>query len=71
MAAMGLMRSGNPASDVRPRGDPLMRLWDMLERAAPPSARQLAGFEAASRRWSTSTALLILVMLVFTVLAGR
>jgi formate hydrogenlyase subunit 3/multisubunit Na+/H+ antiporter MnhD subunit len=71
IAALGLMRSGHPASDVRPRGDPLMRLWDTLEQAAPPSARRLAGFEAASRRWSTSTALLVLVMLVFTVLAGR
>jgi formate hydrogenlyase subunit 3/multisubunit Na+/H+ antiporter MnhD subunit len=71
IAAMGFMTSRHPANDVRSRGDPLMRSWDALEHVARLSAQRLAGFESASRRWSTSTALLVLVMLVFTVLAGR
>jgi formate hydrogenlyase subunit 3/multisubunit Na+/H+ antiporter MnhD subunit len=64
LAAMGLLAS-------RSGSDPLMRLWDALDHAAPLIVQRLAGFEAASRRWTTSSALLILVMLTFTILAGR
>jgi formate hydrogenlyase subunit 3/multisubunit Na+/H+ antiporter MnhD subunit len=63
LAAAGLLAS-------RPAIDPLMGLWDALDNAAPRTAQRLTAFEAASRRWSTSSALLILVMLVFTVVAG-
>lgn len=70
LAALGLMTAAQPTSEVQPRGDPLMRLWDVLEHAAAPGALRLAGFEAASRQWSTSSALLILVMLALTILAG-
>lgn len=65
----GLAAMGLPAS--RPGSDPLMRLWDALDHAAPLIVQRLAGVEAASRRWTTSSALLILVMLTFTILAGR
>jgi formate hydrogenlyase subunit 3/multisubunit Na+/H+ antiporter MnhD subunit len=63
LAAAGLLAS-------RPGIDPLMRLWDALDHAAPRNVQRLTSFEAASRRWSTSSALLILVVLVLTVLGG-
>ncbi len=69
IAAAGLTAS-RPATEVRTRGDVLMKLWDVLDHAAPSSVQRLARFEAASRQWTTSSSLLVLVMLVLTILAG-
>jgi hypothetical protein len=54
----------------RPGSDPLMKLWDGLDHAAPSTAKWLAAFETAARQWTTSSALLILVLLALTILAG-
>ena len=54
----------------RSASDPLMRLWDALDRAAPRSVQRIAAFETTSRQWPASSALLILVMLALTVLAA-
>jgi formate hydrogenlyase subunit 3/multisubunit Na+/H+ antiporter MnhD subunit len=53
-----------------PGSDPLMKLWDVLEHAAASIAKIFAAFETASRQWTTSSALLILVMLALAILAG-
>jgi formate hydrogenlyase subunit 3/multisubunit Na+/H+ antiporter MnhD subunit len=63
LAAVGL-------SAAKPASDPLIRLWDAMDHAAPRNAAWLASLETASRRWTTSSALLILVTLALTVLAG-
>ena len=68
LAASGLMASGACTALA---GDPLMRLWDALDHAAPRSVQRLAGFETASRQWTTSSALLVLVMLVLTSSSSR
>jgi hypothetical protein len=62
LAAMGLAASNSAR-------DPLMSLWDALDQAAPRSAAWLASLETASRRWTTSSALLILVTLALSILA--
>jgi formate hydrogenlyase subunit 3/multisubunit Na+/H+ antiporter MnhD subunit len=70
LAAAGLMRSGLPASDIRTRGDALIKLWEGIENAVPWSMQRLSAIETASRRWTTSSSLLVLVMLVLTILLG-
>lgn len=70
LGASGFMASGPAASSVRTRGDVLMALWDGLEQSARASVQRLFAFEAASRRWTTSSSLLVLVMLVLAILLG-
>jgi len=70
LSASGFMVSRPPTSGVRTRGEVLMALWDGLEQSARGSVQRLFALEAASRRWETSSSLLVLVMLVLTILLG-
>jgi formate hydrogenlyase subunit 3/multisubunit Na+/H+ antiporter MnhD subunit len=70
LSASGFMVSRPPSIGVRTRGDVLMALWDGLEQSARGSVQRLFALEAASRRWETSSSLLLLVMLVLTILLG-
>lgn len=70
LAAAGLMTTRRAASDVLTRGDAVAKLWDVLDHAAPRSVQRLAGLEAASRQWTASSALLVLVVIALTILLG-
>jgi formate hydrogenlyase subunit 3/multisubunit Na+/H+ antiporter MnhD subunit len=50
--------------------DPVLKLWDLPDVAGPCIAKLLTRVEAATRQWTASAALLVLVMLVFTMLAA-
>jgi formate hydrogenlyase subunit 3/multisubunit Na+/H+ antiporter MnhD subunit len=66
LAAAGLVASG-PGTGLM-RGDVFGKLWDMLDEAAPRIGQRFAGLEAATRQWTASTSLLILVILAFAIL---
>jgi formate hydrogenlyase subunit 3/multisubunit Na+/H+ antiporter MnhD subunit len=68
IAAAGLLTLTTPAGAASTRGDALAKLWDAVDDAAPPSAERLARLEAASRQWTASSSLLVLVTLALTVL---
>jgi formate hydrogenlyase subunit 3/multisubunit Na+/H+ antiporter MnhD subunit len=68
LAASSIVPSGPATSQLRSRGDVLMALWDGLEQLARAGVQRLFMLEAASRKWTISSSLLVLVMLVLTIL---
>lgn len=67
LTARGLV-PGGVSGDPDVRGDPVPRLWDGAAHAADWCVRQLAGLEQITRRWSVSTSVLVLALVVFTLL---
>jgi formate hydrogenlyase subunit 3/multisubunit Na+/H+ antiporter MnhD subunit len=68
VAALGLLPPHRPAGDAGIAADPAVKLWDGVARAASWCLGQLAAAENTARRWSVSSSVLVLVLLVFTLL---
>lgn len=68
----GLMAQGRlprgVTEDPDLRGDPVPRLWDGAAHAANWCIGQAAGLEQVTRRWSVSSSVLVLALVVFTLL---
>ncbi|MCA3574019.1 MAG: hypothetical protein IOC86_08875 [Aestuariivirga sp.] len=68
LAAAGIMVSPTPTSNVETRADIAANASLLSVPAASWGAAQLSRFETGSREWPVSSALLIVVVLVFTLL---
>ena len=65
---LGLLPPHRPAGDAGIAADPAVKLWDGVAQAASWCLGQLAAAENTARRWSVSSSVLVLVLLVFTLL---
>jgi formate hydrogenlyase subunit 3/multisubunit Na+/H+ antiporter MnhD subunit len=68
LGAMGLLPPQRGTGTAEITGEPGLKLWDAAAQAVSWCTAHLAGLEHVFRRWSVSTSVLVLTLLVFTVL---
>ncbi|MFM8745616.1 MAG: proton-conducting transporter membrane subunit, partial [Aestuariivirga sp.] len=68
LAALRLLPRQTATSDAEIIADPVLKLWDGVAHAVNWCLGQLASAESVARRWSVSSSMLVLALLVFTLL---
>jgi formate hydrogenlyase subunit 3/multisubunit Na+/H+ antiporter MnhD subunit len=68
LGAMGILPPQRGSGTAEITGEPVLKLWDAAAQATSWCTAHLSGIEHAARRWSVSSSVLVLTLLVFTVL---